>query len=206
MQGRVFVTMALALVAGLFTVFLWAKPATTLPDDFTDSLVTDVPAPTALAFTPDGRMLVTSKSGQLHVFDQNGNELSSPALNIGPRVCSNSERGLLGVAVDPNFGSNGYVYLYHTYKKHGVCPDHKPASRKNPVNRVSRFVMNGNTVDQSIPEEVLIDNIPSPNGNHNAGDLHFGSDDNLYISVGDGGCNYAGNSGCAGANDASRDS
>ena len=176
----------------------------TLPDDFTDSLVTDVSAPTALAFTPDGRMLVTSKSGQLHVFDQNGNELSSPALNIGPRVCSNSERGLLGVAVDPNFGSNGYVYLYYTYRKHGVCPDHKPASRKNPVNRVSRFVINGNTVDQSIPEEVLIDNIPSPNGNHNAGDLKFGKDRYLYISVGDGGCNYVKPSRCQYENGASR--
>src|SRR5829696_1330075 len=172
MQGRVFVTMALALVAGLSTVFLSAKPATTLPDDFTDSLVTDVPAPTALAFTPDGRLLVTSKSGQLHVFDQNGNELSSPALDIGSRVCSNSERGLLGVAVDPDFEDpgNSYVYLYYTYKKHGACPDHMPASRKNPVNRVSRFVMTNNVIDPDPDkEQILIDNIPSPNGNHNAG-------------------------------------
>ena len=54
-------------------------------------------------------------------------------------------------------------------------------------------------------EVVLIDNIPSPNGNHNAGDLHFGKDDFLYVTTGDGGCDYAGNSGCGGANNASRD-
>jgi glucose/arabinose dehydrogenase len=190
MQARASTPIALALLVGVFACLLFAKPATTLPPDFTDSPVTGVPAPTALAFTPDGRLLVTSKSGQLHVFDQNGVELSSPALNIGPRVCDTSERGLLGVAVDPNFVNNGYVYLYYTYKKHGVCPDHMPASNKNPVNRVSRFVMSNNVIDPDPNEEqVLIDNIPSPNGNHNGGDIHFGKDGNLYVSVGDGGCN-----------------
>ena len=52
---------------------------------------------------------------------------------------------------------------------------------------------------------MLIDNIPSPAGNHNGGDVQFGKDGNLYVSVGDGGCDYAGNSGCAGLNDAARD-
>ena len=51
---------------------------------------------------------------------------------------------------------------------------------------------------------MLIDNILSPAGDHNAGDLQFGKDGNLYVSVGDGGCDYAGG-GCAGGNDAARD-
>jgi glucose/arabinose dehydrogenase len=206
MQGRAFVTIALALAAGLFTVFLWAKPAMTLPDNFTDSPVTNVSAPTALAFTPDnGRMLVTSKSGQLHVFDQNGTELSSPALDISTKVCSNSERGLLGVAVDPQFATNHFIYLYYTFKKSGKCPEKKPQLKANPVNRVSRFVMNNdnNTVDVG-SEEILLNNIPSPNGNHNGGDVKFGNDGNLYVSVGDGGCNYRKPSRCQYQNSASR--
>jgi hypothetical protein len=54
-------------------------------------------------------------------------------------------------------------------------------------------------------ERVLIDDIPSYSGNHNAGDLGFGKDGYLYVSVGDGGCDYAGDSGCFNENDAARD-
>ena len=99
---------------------------------------------------------------------------------------------LLGGAVDPAFASNGYVYLYYTRNKSGTCG-----------NRVSRFTMSGNTIALA-SESVLVDEIPAT-GNHNAGDLRFGNDGYLYVSVGDGGCDYAGDSGCAGANDASRD-
>jgi glucose/arabinose dehydrogenase len=95
------------------------------------------------------------------------------------------------VAVDREFASNHYIYLYYTFKKSGRCPEKKPESKANPVNRVVRYVLSdSNTVDEST-KKILIDRIPSPNGNHNAGDLHFGKDDYLYISVGDGGCNFA---------------
>jgi glucose/arabinose dehydrogenase len=148
-------------------------------------------------------MFVISKQGQLYVHEDGQ---KTQALNIDSRVCDNSERGLLGVAVDPDFGTVGhnYVYLYYTYKKSGVCPEHQPAGNDNPVNRVARFVMSGDTVDPS-SERVLVTNIPSPNGNHNAGDLHFGKDSYLYVSVGDGGCDYAEPTRCQYENDASRD-
>jgi glucose/arabinose dehydrogenase len=68
---------------------------------------------------------------------------------------------------------------------------------------VARYTLSGN--DAAKFDKVLIDNIPSPAGNHNAGDLHFGKDGYLYVSVGDGGCDYANDSGCAGQNDAARD-
>jgi glucose/arabinose dehydrogenase len=103
--------------------------------------------------------------------------------------------------VDPNFSNNHHVYLYYTFKKHGACPEKEP---NNPVNRVSRFVMSGSRINPT-REKRLIDNIPSPNGNHNAGDLHFGKDGYLYISVGDGGCDYAEPKKCQYDNDASRD-
>jgi len=214
MQGCAFVTIALALAAGLFTVFLCAKPATTLPPDFTDTLVTQAAPgepgllPTALAFTPDpdNRILIGSRPGELWVYE-NGALVNTPALDLKSEICDNKERGLLGLAVDPSFNAQepgeDYVYLYYTYKKHGVCPQDRPASNKNPVNRVSRFVMNGNTVDET-NEEILLNNIPSPNGNHNGGDLHFGKDGNLYVSVGDGGCNLRRPSLCQYENAAAR--
>src|SRR5918997_1687328 len=175
--------------------------ATPLPSGFEERLLSTAGKPTALAFTPDGRMLVATQPGQLRVH-KDGTLLQTPALNISGRICSNSERGLLGVAVDPNFSANHYVYVYYTHNKFGVCPTGQPTNPNNPVNRVSRFVMSGDAVDPAT-EKVLINDIPSPNGNHNSGDLGFGKDGYLYATVGDGNCDYKGDSGCAGANDAS---
>ncbi len=206
MFARALVLVTMVLSVACVVLSLGAGPAAALPPGFTDTKVTDSFLPTALDFTPDGRMLVTSKSGQLYVYGPGGEKLANPALDLGSETCDNSERGLLGVAVDPGFGTDGrnYVYVYYTHNKYDTCPDKNPTSRRNPVNRVSRFVMNGDTVDPK-SEETLVDNIPSPNGNHNAGDLKFGNDGNLYISVGDGACDYAETTQCQYENDASRD-
>jgi glucose/arabinose dehydrogenase/PKD repeat protein len=202
----------LAVVAGLLAgflplLFLHGKPASAVtPPGFDDRLVASFgSSTTGLTFTPDGRMLVLLKTSQVRVY-KDGRFLQTPALDISSQICPGHERGLLGVAVDPDFGTAGhnYVYLFYTFKKFGVCPSEQPANPKNPVNRVSRFVMTGDTIDPS-SEEVLIDDIPAPTGNHNSGDLNFGKDGNLYVSVGDGQCDYAGDSGCAGQNNASRD-
>ncbi len=171
------------------------------PVGFEDAIVATVASPTGLAFTPDGRLLITTQTGALRVV-QNGTLLATSALNLSASICTNSERGLLGVAVDPAFATNRFVYVFYTFKKFGVCEQN---TANSPVNRVSRFVLPTTNVIDRATEVVLIDNIPSPNGNHNAGDLHFGKDGYLYAATGDGGCDYAGNSGCAGANDASRD-
>ena len=176
-----------------------AASAEVLPSGFTDTLVATVPSPTAMAPTPDGRILVTDQTGKLRVI-KNGALLRKPALNISTKVCSNIERGLLGVAADPKFVTNGYVYVYYTFKKFVGC---KILSTKVPVNRVSRFTMVGDTIDP-LTEKILIDDIPSFGGNHNAGFVAFGHDGKLYVSVGDGGCDYTGATGCAGGNGASR--
>ena len=176
-----------ALVASLtvlLLILLQAKPAApaTLPANFEDHLLTSVSKPIALAFMPDGRMIVATQPGQLQIY-KNGQLVQTPALDISSKLCTSSERGLLGVAVDPSFSTNKYVYLYYTYNKSSVCPTGQPTNPSNPVNRVSRFVMPGDTVDPA-SEKVLIDNILSPNGNHNAGDLRFGRDGYLYVTVG----------------------
>src|SRR5262245_66153013 len=71
--------------------------------------------PTATAFLPDGRMLITEQGGALKLFD------GIMTTTLGTiAVCSSSEMGLLGVAVDPSFGTNGLIYLYRT--KQGSSP------------------------------------------------------------------------------------
>jgi glucose/arabinose dehydrogenase/PKD repeat protein len=203
---RICVVLAMvALVTGLIALTTGGRTdaAATLPSGFEDRLLAFTSKPTALAFTPDGRVLVATQPGVLRTYN-NGQLLQTPALDLSSKICANYERGMLGVAVDPTFSTNKYVYLYYTYNKFGGCPTGQPTNANNPVNRVSRFVMSGDTIDPA-SERVLLDNIPSPNGNHNAGDLSFGKDGYLYVTVGDGGCDYMGDSGCAGANDASRD-
>ncbi len=182
----------------------------------TPILVDDLPQVTALAFTPDQAMLfAATKDGKLYAYDvDSAAELTRRAgvvLNISSRLCEESERGLLGIAIDPAFATNRYLYMFYTYDK-GVIganrcirhTDGAAASAQTPVNRVSRFTLGVDGLISMSTEKVLVDNILSNAGNHNAGDLHFGKDGYLYISTGDGGCDYAG-SGCGGGNNAARD-
>ncbi len=200
-ERRIVFAVVAGLLAGcLSLLFVRADPASAVtPADFTDTLITNIGSPTALAFTPDGRMLVTTAPGTLRVY-KDGALLPNPALDISGMVCTNGGRGLVGVAVDPNFAINHYIYLYYTFDKHGGCEQN---TSRVPVNRVERYVLSDSNT--ATPDKILVDNIPNMN-QHSAGDLHFGKDGYLYVTVGDGGCDYAGNSGCGGQNDASRDS
>jgi glucose/arabinose dehydrogenase/PKD repeat protein len=168
-----------------------------LPPDFVDREVASVVNPTGLAFTPDGRLLVTTQPGLVRVI-AGGQLKAQAALDLGASLCSNSERGLLGIAIDPQFAQNGFVYLYYTFRKFGSCVANQIGT--SPVNRVSRFTYNlaSDTIAPS-SELVLVDNILSLNGNHNGGDLQIGADGMLYIAIGDSGCEIAG-TGCAGGN------
>ncbi len=204
MKSRSLACLALSSLAAC--ALFPALPAhAALPSGFVDELVTAATGPTAIAFTPDGRLLITRQLGELIV--RQGTTNTSAMTIPSTRICNGFERGLLGVAVDPNFGplagQNRFIYLFYTFRRPspGDCSAN---SANSPVNRVSRFVLaDNNTVDLAT-ETVLVDNMPSPNGNHNAGDVQFGRDGYLYITVGDGGCDYAGG-GCAGSNDAARD-
>src|SRR5262245_40862898 len=86
--------------------------AASVPPGFTDSLVAGgLNNPTAMALAPDGRIFVCEQSGALRVI-KNGVLLATPFLTV--TVDSSGERGLLGVAFDPNFASNQQVYIYYT--------------------------------------------------------------------------------------------
>ena len=117
-----FITLSL-LTCGNFTF------AATVPTGFTDSLVAaGLNNPTAMAFAPDGRIFVCEQSGSLRVI-KNGVLLATPFLTVP--VDSQGERGLLGVAFDPNFVSNQLVYVYYT------------ATTPTLHNRISRFTATG---------------------------------------------------------------
>ena len=138
---------AVALSVGLLLASFDTEPAQAVVGGFEDSSVArGTGLPVALDFTPDHRVLVADKTGRLQVYEADGTRLST-ALDLSGEVCANAERGLLGVVVDPSFETNNFVYLYYTHKKFTACPEGQPARRDNPVNRVSRFVMNGNTID-----------------------------------------------------------
>ena len=174
---------------------------TAVPDGFDDTPVASVSSPTALANTPDGRLLIASQLGQLYVYEH-GALLSQPALDLSDVSCSYRERGLVGVAVDPEFALNHFIYVSYTVD---IFSDCQAEYWMTPVSRVSRFVLSdANTVDRAT-ERVLIDNVPSILGFHNLADVEFGKDGYLYISVGDSGCDYFGNSGCFAENDSARD-
>jgi glucose/arabinose dehydrogenase len=123
-----------------------------------------------MTLAPDGRVFVCQQSGQLRVI-KDGALLGAPFVSLD--VDASGERGLLGVAFDPNFASNQFVYVYYTAKT--------PALH----NRVSRFTANR---DVAVPgsEQIILDlnNLTSAT-NHNGGAMHFGQDGKLYIAVGE---------------------
>jgi glucose/arabinose dehydrogenase len=155
-----------------------------VPQGFVDeSVVGGVPSPTALAWLPEsenGDLLIAARGGGIFRFD--GSPPANQVLDLSSTVCTGGEMGLLGLAVDPDFDAGDrFVYVYYTDRQgNGSCND--PADR---ANRVSRFTMNDQ--DQLVDEDVLIDNISALNGNHNGGDIQFGPNGLLYISVGDAG-------------------
>ena len=147
--------------------------AATVPADFSDAVyVAGLSSPTSMAFAPDGRLFVCEKGGTLRVVSAAGTLLPTPFLTLA--VETGGERGVEGVAFDPQFAANGFVYVYHT------------VSTPTIHNRLSRFTANG---DVALPgsELVLLDLDTAPTMFHNGGALHFGADGHLYVAVGDGG-------------------
>jgi glucose/arabinose dehydrogenase len=156
------------LLALLCSAF--ALHAATLPAGFSESIIASgITAPTAFAMAPDGRIFVCQQGGSLRVI-RNDTLLPTPFVTI--TVNSSGERGLLGVAFDPDFLTNHYVYVYYT------------ATTPAIHNRISRFTANGD-VAVAGSEMVLIDLENLSATNHNGGAIHFGLDGKLYAAVGE---------------------
>ncbi len=132
----------------------------------TTILAQDLDTPWALAFLPDKSILVTERAGRVQRLEPNGTLTllaTLPSKEVG-------EGGLLGVALDPQFEQNHFVYFYYTY-----------AGTTDTLNRVVRMIYQNNTLTD---EEIIVDAIPG-NSNHNGGRIKFGPDGLLYIATGD---------------------
>ena len=142
------------------------------PSGFTrnEAWVAGLSSATAFAQAVDGRIFVAEQGGAIRVI-KNGALLATPFATV--TVDSTGERGLIGIALHPDFAINGFLYIYSTRTTGGAH------------NRISRFTATGD-VAAAGSELALVDlpNLSSAT-NHNGGGMHFGSDGKLYVGVGE---------------------
>ena len=163
MERKLLLTIIIILILVVLAILM--VPKFYNQTDFKSDVITqNLQVPWAIDFLPNNTMIFTQRNGDVKIIDPEGSETVG-TINVTAR----GESGLLGLAVDPEFSNNSYIYVYYT------APD---------GNRVSRFVLNGTIKN----ETVLLDKIPS-NTIHNGGRIKFGPDGMLYITTGDAGNN-----------------
>ncbi len=133
--------------------------------------------PVAFTSLPDGRFLVAEKAGVVRVV-RDGRLLPDALIDLRARVNDYWDRGLLGLAVDPAFAHNGYVYLFYIHED-------DPLTYSGPKTaRVTRVTAVGDEADPAT-EVVLVSGIPADSPSHNGGAMRFGADGALWFTTGD---------------------
>lgn len=167
-----------ATVAALSFAFATTASAQALNDPtlVVSSYLAGLNNPTGIRFTGPGQGFVIEKGGDTGTVRRFANGVLSTALTL-PVANDNFERGLLGIAVDPAFASNGHVYLYHSAGSSGAWID----------NRLTRYTWNGATLANPLPMGTFGSSSDGQaiGGNHNGGVLTFGPDGKLYGVTGD---------------------
>jgi len=172
MKKKITVTLVLCLV--LFTLAIGCgmapSPGSTVPMSVV-TVATGLEAPWALVFLPDGGIILTERPGRIRLINVAGVLEQDPLLVVND-VAARGEGGLLGIAVHPDFPSNGFIYVYYTHEEQGAL-----------YNRVQRYLMED---DVLTADKIIIDNIPA-GSIHDGGRIKFGPDGLLYITAGDAG-------------------
>lgn len=167
--------------------------AQNLPPGFTQSVIADgLRLPTDLAFAPDGRLFIAEKRGTIRALEPDGTLRVQPTISIDDEVNNAGDRGLLSIALDPNFLSNGYIYLLYTVDPVYGSPEESgdepsfgrltrytltAASNRYEADPASRTILIGTTSEEGFP---------SCYNTHTIGAVRFGHDGSLFISSGDG--------------------
>lgn len=188
-------------LAGAFGALITLSTAAALPPGFVD-LPVGGPWNQAvgLTFASDGRMFVWEKGGRVWNFE-NGTQSAQPLVDIHDEVGDWRDHGLLGFALDPNFYSNGYIYLLYVVDYHHLINFGTPAYNPNTdqyfhdtIARLTRYQCDVNTGFHSVIPgsrtiligETISTGIAIPHQSHGAGTLVFSPDGTLLLSCGDG--------------------
>jgi glucose/arabinose dehydrogenase len=131
----------------------------------------------SMVFAPDGRLFFTEKnSGAIRIMGAEHKIMEEPFINVDD-VYASWEQGMLGLAIDPDFEINHYLYVYYT-----ALVGTGNGDGGKVINRVLRFTDSDNV---GTDMRVILDNIPASRGYHSGGAMAFGPDGKLYITIGD---------------------
>lgn len=136
-----------------------------------ETIVENLYVPWAIDISDEGKIYFTERSGTIKVIE-NGKLNPQPLITFSEPFISQGEGGLLGIALDPDFLQNHYIYVMHSYLKDNQI-----------YNRVVRLVENNN---KASIDTIIIDGIPGGRI-HNGGRIKIGPDKKLYITTGDAG-------------------
>ncbi len=171
---------AAALFAGCFLIAASPCHAVTLPRGFNLFPITGpITNGTAMEFAPDGKLFILEQGGTCEVYEGSGStrwtRLQADFFANDPlSVDDFFERGLLGIAFDPDYMTNRYVYVYYT------------TTQTPPHNRIERWTANETGDLAIVDSHVLLMELDALSaGNHNGGAIHFGPDGKLYVGVGE---------------------
>ena len=181
-----------AMGVALLLTLVWGAvghsfPPTAQADTFSDpgftaEVVATLPPflPVGVTWASDGRLFIWQRNGVIRLY-KNGQLLATPFLDISANVNTFNDRGLLGLALHPNFLANGSVYVIY------VCEDGGNPNDSSPkVSRLSRFTADPQNPDVALAtSETVLLTIPNDFNQHAIGTLRFGADGKLFVGHGD---------------------